>query len=195
MPPMTSQTTCSSPLTAVSPALLFLASLLLAHVHPTTSSLPSSPIQLQRRQSFFRCTGWGAGCSNLDYSYREPGYTRAEPRRYQEAARVVRPSRVRTSGASSAGGSRGFRHGNYGLHFLFTSGTSWGANGKRSVDVRPTYSDVKTQRLHNIIAGASWGANKKRSIDGRSTYSDVKTQRLHNIITGLYERLALEHHK
>ena len=113
MPSMTCVAACSTP-SAVSPALLFLTTLFFAHVHPSPA-----PIQLQRRQSFFRCTGWGAGCSNLDYSFQPATYSRPEPRRYEKPVQVVR-SRVRPSWW---GWSRGSRNG-YGLHFLFTSGTS-----------------------------------------------------------------------
>ncbi|KAL8598371.1 hypothetical protein ACOMHN_032648 [Nucella lapillus] len=147
-----------SPLTVRPPYLLLLLTLLLAHV----SLASSKPIFLQRRQSFFRCTGWGAGCSNLDYT---AAYSRAEPRGYTATRVPVVRSRARNrAAATTRGGGGGVRGGKgrggaggggggggggwsrgaaafspgwgsrnrYGLHFLFTSGTSWGANGKRS---------------------------------------------------------------
>ncbi|XP_076438700.1 uncharacterized protein LOC143277673 [Babylonia areolata] len=176
--------------------LLLLLTVFLAHVSsapapfsPSSSFSPSPsssfPIHLQRRQSFFRCTGWGAGCSNLDYT---SAYSRAEPRGYPAPRTSAVRARVRArpvsrggggvgvGGGGGGGGGGGRRAGGrrrvggggaggggggggggrgagvdwsrgsssaafspgwgsrnrYGLHFLFTSGTSWGANGKRS---------------------------------------------------------------
>lgn len=85
----------------------------------TTQALP---IQLQRRQSFFRCSGWGAGCGHLDYSFQPHASNRAQIKTHPFKPPKTSKSESRSVPESS--GSAG-KWRDYGLHFLFTSGNSF----------------------------------------------------------------------
>ncbi|XP_067675436.1 uncharacterized protein [Haliotis asinina] len=63
------------------------------------------------RQSFFRCSGWGAGCTNMDYSQTA-----------DEDTSDASDSREKDEGGQKL---------SYSMPYLFTSGRSWGAIGKR----------------------------------------------------------------
>ncbi|XP_041372446.1 uncharacterized protein LOC121385743 [Gigantopelta aegis] len=84
-------------------------------------SMPSRP----RRQSFFRCSGWGAGCTNMDYE----GDTNTSTYNPSENSQEKEED------------------GMYGPPFLFTSGSSWGAIGKRSWGSTSWHADPYLRRM------------------------------------------------